>query len=257
MTGDQRDGAAVSDDHGHSPGEIRARLSAGPGARYGRDLTLGGIDGVVTTFAIVSGVVGASLSTSVVLILGVANILADGFSMAASNYSGTRTDIEDADRIRDLERRHVETMPEGEVREVREIFRRKGFSGPDLDRAVAVITADRETWIATMLAEEYGISPQRRSALRAALHTFAAFVLCGFIPLMPFAIEASIFEGQRAFVASIVLAALTFVGIGAARSRWSTRRWWQSAASTLFIGLGAGGIAFAIGHALRQLIDVA
>ena len=67
----------------------------GPPARYLQDWVLGGIDGAVTTFAIVAGVVGAQLSTPIILILGLANLLADGFSMAAGNYSGVKAEKDD------------------------------------------------------------------------------------------------------------------------------------------------------------------
>ncbi|HFD2274735.1 TPA: VIT1/CCC1 transporter family protein, partial [Legionella pneumophila] len=78
-------------EHGHSQKEIRERLTQTPSQNYLRDWIYGGIDGVVTTFAIVSGVVGGQLSSLVILILGFANLLADGFSMAASNYLGTKS----------------------------------------------------------------------------------------------------------------------------------------------------------------------
>ena len=81
--------------HDHSTEAIRERLESGNEASYLRDWIYGGIDGAVTTFAIVSGVIGADLSTKVILILGAANIVADGFSMAASNYTGTKAENEE------------------------------------------------------------------------------------------------------------------------------------------------------------------
>ena len=78
-------------EHGHHPHEIAKRLEQGPRVSYLRDWVYGGIDGTVTTFAVVAGVTGASLSTKALLILGVANLLADGFSMAAANFSGTKS----------------------------------------------------------------------------------------------------------------------------------------------------------------------
>ena len=74
----------------HSPHAIRCRLEAGPQHSYVRDYVYGAIDGAVTTFAIVAGVAGAQLSGGVVVVLGLANLLGDGFSMAVSNYLGTR-----------------------------------------------------------------------------------------------------------------------------------------------------------------------
>jgi VIT family len=85
-------GPAMLMEHEHSPEAIRARLATEPRHTYLRDWVYGGIDGAVTTFAVVSGVIGAELAPGIVLILGVANLIADGFSMAASNYAGTRTE---------------------------------------------------------------------------------------------------------------------------------------------------------------------
>ena len=100
-------------EHGHHPGEIAERLEKGPRASYLRDWVYGGIDGTVTTFAIMAGVVGADLSAGVVIVLGIANLLADGFSMAAANYSSTKTEIEEYEQIRRMEERHVDLAPEG------------------------------------------------------------------------------------------------------------------------------------------------
>ena len=98
---------AAQMEHEHSIQAIRERLSEGTRHNYLRDWIYGGIDGTVTTFAVVAGVVGAELSLSVVLILGVANLIADGFSMAASNYLGTRAEHDDRHRMEMIERRHI------------------------------------------------------------------------------------------------------------------------------------------------------
>lgn len=141
-------------EHAHSPEEIAKRLEQGPQANYLRDWVFGGIDGAVTTFAIVAGVAGAALSTNVILILGAANLLADGFSMAAGNYSGVKAERDDYNRLREMELRHIAVAPEGEREEVRQIFAAKGFDGEDLERAVDVITSCQERWVKVMLEEE-------------------------------------------------------------------------------------------------------
>src|SRR5688500_2452737 len=99
-------------EHEHSPEAIKKRLAAGPRHSYLRDWIYGGIDGAVTTFAVVAGVVGAQLSTKIILVIGLANILADGFSMAASNYLGTKSEQDEIERLVAIENRHIEKFPE-------------------------------------------------------------------------------------------------------------------------------------------------
>ncbi len=241
--------------HEHTTEAIRARLEAGPQARYLRDWIYGGIDGAITTFAIVSGVVGAHLSTSIILVLGAANIVADGFSMAASNYTGTKTELEEYDRLRAHEEHQIVHDTEGETQEIREIYRAKGFSGDDLERAVEIITEDKDRWVSTMLTEEYGLPLSERSPVRAAAGTFLAFLLCGLVPLIPFIIVPSYLERGGAFVWSVLLTGVTFFAIGSVKARWSVISWWRSGAETLVIGLVAATIAYIIGFWLRSLVQ--
>jgi vacuolar iron transporter family protein len=236
-------------EHEHSEQAIAKRLSGAPSFSYLRDWVYGGIDGAVTTFAIVAGVVGAQLSNRIVLILGIANLVADGFSMAASNYSGTKTEHEEKAHLRAIEERHIDAVPEGEREEIRQIFRGKGFQGRDLERAVDVITADRDRWVNTMLAEEYGLPKAVRSPLKAAASTFASFVLCGAVPLLPFLVGA-----PATFQLSVVMTALVFFLIGSTKSRWSPVSWWRSGTETLAIGLGAAALAFVVGYGLKGLV---
>jgi len=238
-------------DHEHTPEAIRHRLAEDPKVSYLRDWIYGGIDGAVTTFAVVSGVVGASLDSLVIVILGVANLLADGFSMAASNFSGTRAEVDEHERLREVERRHIERDPAGERREIREIYRKKGFEGGDLDRVVEVLTADQDRWIATMLREEYGLPHEVRSARLAALSTFSAFLACGAVPLLPYLLPLGWSAGEP-FLVSCVFTGLVFFGIGAGRSRWSLAPWWRTGLETFATGGIAAVLAYGAGWALHQ-----
>jgi VIT1/CCC1 family predicted Fe2+/Mn2+ transporter len=237
-------------EHGHTLEAISERLSAGPRRSYLRDVIYGGIDGSVTTFAVVAGVVGAELSTAVILIMGFANLAADGFSMAAGNFLGTRAEREDFERLEAVERRHIEIVPEGEREEVRQIFRGKGFEGEELERVVNLITADRTRWVRTMLTEEYGLPAEIRPPWRAALSTFAAFCLCGLAPLLPY-----VFGARDAFRLATLLTGGVFFAIGSVKSRWSTASWWSSGLSTLAVGGLAAALAYAVGVLLRGLAD--
>lgn len=235
-------------EHEHSNEAIAERLSS-VRHNYIRDFIYGGIDGSVTTFAVVSGVAGAELSTVVVLILGFANLVADGFSMAASNFLGTKAEHDDYRRIEAIERRHIDVAPEGEREEVRQIFIKKGFSGAALDQAVELITSDRDIWVKTMLSEEYGLAAEIRSPWKAALSTFAAFVICGLIPLVPY-----LFGVEGKFQISAILTGITFFIIGSLKSFWSTTSWLRSGIETLFVGGLAASLAYAVGVLLKGIV---
>lgn len=235
-------------EHLHTPEAIARRLSDGPRQSYLRDWVYGGIDGAVTTFAVVASVEGASLTPTIILILGVANLVGDGFSMAAGNYSATRAEKQEFDHFEAIERRHIEQNPKGEVEEVRQIYMAKGFSGDQLEAVVEGITSDREQWVRTMLVEEHGLPLAIRSALKAASATFAAFILCGSIPLLPYVVDEGGFE------VSATLTGLVFVVIGSLRARWSIHPWWRSGLGTLCIGTLAASAAYGIGHLLAGVL---
>ena len=229
-------------EHEHTPEAIRARLATAPQSSYLRDWVYGGIDGSVTTFAVVTGVSGADLSARIILILGIANLLADGFSMAASNFLGTRTERQETDAVRAMEQRHIDRDPEGEREEVRQIFAAKGFAGEDLERAVSTVTADNERWIDFMLVEEYGLGRAMRSAWSAAVATFSSFALCGLVPLLPYILKL-----PNAFALSIGMTAVTFFVIGSVRSRWLLLSWWRAGFETLAVGIVAAALAYGAG----------
>ncbi len=233
----------------HTTQAIRDRLEAEPNVSYLRDWVYGGIDGAVTTFAIVAGVVGADMGARVILILGLANLLADGFSMAAGNYSGTKSEVEDYERLRERERAHIMAIPEGERREVREILRRRGFDGEMLEDATNRITANEERWIDVMMQEEYGLARVMRSPVKAAGHTFAAFLVCGSVPLIPFALGL-----PHPFTWATIATGIAFAAIGAMKSKWSLMPAWRSALETLAIGVAAAGVAYVVGLLLDKVV---
>ena len=234
-------------EHEHTAEAISERLAKGARHNYLRDFVYGGIDGAVTTFAVVAGSVGANLSARIVLILGAANLIADGFSMAASNFLGTKAERDDHRRITEMETKHIDLAPEGEQEEIRQIYAAKGFKGKDLDRIVTIVTADRDLWIRTMLTEEYGLPREIRSEWTAAVSTFGAFVLCGLVPMMPF-----VFRSDSAFAASAFATGLVFFAIGSFKSRWSTQTWWRSGLVTLAIGGTAASLAYLAGSLLES-----
>jgi vacuolar iron transporter family protein len=234
----------------HHPDAIRKRLLMPNRPSVLADAILGGVDGCITTFAVVAGSMGAGFDNIVVVVLGGANLLADGFSMAVSNYLGTKSEREQVDKAVKQEMIHIEEVPDGEREEIRQIFQRKGFEGDTLEKIVEVITTNRKLWIETMLREELGLQVEGQHPVRAALSTFFAFVFVGFFPLIPF-----LFLGIHSsfqFVLSSGLTAAAFFGIGFGKGMILHQSPWKAGFLTLATGGGAALLAYWMGYFVRQ-----
>ncbi|TWT36157.1 VIT family protein [Posidoniimonas corsicana] len=240
-------------EHSHTPEAIAARLAEVRKPDDLGDFVLGAVDGAITTFAIVAGVAGSGLSAGVAVVLGLANVLADGFSMAVGNYLKTKSDHDILDRYRRLELRHIHREPEGEREEVRQIFAAKGFQGEILEEVVDVITADKQQWVDTMLREEFGLPTAPPEPRRAAAITFFAFVLAGLAPIVPLAFSR-VLGPDATFFLSIVVTMLVFAAIGAVRGRVTQMSQLRGALETMFTGGSAAGLAYAVGRLLSGFV---
>lgn len=167
------------------------------------------------------------------IILGGANLIADGFSMAASNFLGSRAERQRRERARREEQLQIRVVPKGEPEEVRQIFAAKGFEGRDLERVVEVITSDPALWTETMMSEELGFGATAPNEFRAAAATLVAFLTVGFLPLLVFVYDL-VAPGQveHALKWSALMTGVAFF-VGAVKSRFVDQSWWRSALETV------------------------
>lgn len=218
----------------------------------------GAIDGAVTTFAIVTGVVGASLAPSIIIILGFANLLADGFSMAIGNYLAVKTQNEFIQRERKREEWEIDNRIEEEQQEIREIYSKKGFKDELLDDIVRIITSRRKVWVDTMMREELGLIEGKNSPVVSAVNTFVGFNAIGIIPLIPFIVVyltgSNIFI-SNAFFYSVLATASSFFLIGSIRGKVVRKPMMISGFNTLLIGGVAATVSYCIGYVLSMIID--
>ncbi|WPP50175.1 VIT1/CCC1 transporter family protein [Catalinimonas niigatensis] len=222
---------------------------------YMGEFVYGGIDGSVTTFAVVAGAAGADLSASIVLILGFANLIADGFSMSVGAYLSTKTERDNYEKHKNIEYWEVENLPEREVEEVREIYQAKGFEGELLEQVVAKITENKDRWVDVMMKEELEMTPESKSPLAIGMVTFLSFIAIGLIPLLIYVYSyiAGI-ETENTFTIASVLTSLAFIGIGWLKSYVTQTNQLRSILETLSLGASAAILAYFVGDFLESIV---
>ena len=227
---------------------------SGTGSQYIGEIVYGGLDGTVTTFAIVSGVAGASLGTGVILILGLANLLADGFSMASGSFLSTKSEGEYYDRERQRELWEVENFPEGEKDELYEIYRQKGHSDEDARRLTEIVSSNKQHWIDAMMVDELGLMRETRNPLTNGLVTFVSFLVAGTVPLLVYLAGLVIpIAPGTAFAICIALTGAALFGLGAAKVLVTAQNPIRSGLEMLFVGGLAASVAYTVGLLLQGI----
>ena len=222
--------------------------------KYLGEFVYGGIDGSVTTFAVVAGAVGANLDSAVILILGFANLLADGFSMSVGAYLSNKSELDNFRRHEKIEYWEVEHLPEMERNEVREIFAAKGFEGELLEKVVDVICSDRDRWVDTMMKEELGMMKEERSPFKIGLVTFLAFLAVGLIPLLVYVWDFIAGFPGNLFLTASLLTASAFGVIGFLKTYVTETSRWRGILETLALGVIAAAVSYFVGDFLEHLV---
>jgi VIT1/CCC1 family predicted Fe2+/Mn2+ transporter len=210
-----------------------------------RDVILGGQDGLVNILGIILGVIAGGGSDVVLLAAGFAAAITESISMGAVGYTSSisERDYYQAERAR--EATEIDKVPEAERLEIRDIYAAKGFTGKLLEGVVDTITANRETWLATMMDEELHLQPvQSRDILRTAVVVGIATLIGHLIPLLPFLFLSR----TPALVLAIVLSAIALFGVGAYTAVSLVGDWRKSGLKFLAIGLGAAAIGLLVGR---------
>lgn len=224
------------------------------GGQFLKSFVYGGLDGVITTFAVVAGVAGASLDASIILILGFANLIADGVAMAFGDFLSTKAELQYQAAERRREEWELEHYSEGEKKEMIEIYLEKGLSEEEAETVVDIFARHPTVMVDTMMAEELGIIEEKGSPIGNALVTFGAFVVFGFVPLLIFVADHLFKMNVDGLFWSCLLTAATLFALGVAKARFSMSHWWKSGLEMLLLGGTAAVAAFFIGRALESLM---
>lgn len=232
--------------HGHAPFYKKVQEFLG-------EFVYGGIDGSVTTFAVVAGSTGAHLESSVIIILGFANLIADGFAMSVGSYLSAKSEKQNYEKHQKVEYWEVDNIPEREMEEVRDIYRAKGFEGELLEQVVAKITEDKDRWVDEMMRDELEMLPVTKSPFSTGGVTFVSFLIAGFIPLLVYVWDYTQKLDVDLFIVSCVLTSAAFIGIGFLKSYVTQTNRLRGILETLFLGAAAATLAYFVGSVLEKM----
>lgn len=221
--------------------------------RYLGEFVYGGIDGSVTTFAVVAGATGAGLNSQVIIILGFANLLADGFAMGVGSYLSNKSEQQNYHKHRQIEYWEIDNMPDIEREEIRDIYRRKGFEGDLLEQIVTTITADRDRWVDVMMKEELEMMQETRSPLALGSVTFVSFLLIGTVPITVYVFDYFFPSSAPLFMISSAMTAVAFLLIGWLKTFVTRSSAVKGMTETLFLGGAAAAVSYWVGDWLEKL----
>lgn len=201
-----------------------------------RDVILGGQDGLVNVLGLILGVATALPNAHIVIISGLAATFAESISMAAVAYTSSRAvkDVYDAEFAREV--KEVKEIPAAEREEIREIYRRKGFKGKDLEKIVKVICSNKKVWLDTMMSEELHLYKDDYSNPKktAAVVGFSSLV-GSVVPLAPF----FFLPVQMAVIYALVLSTVVLFALGFAKAKLTIGSPMRSGFEVAVIGMVA------------------
>lgn len=215
-----------------------------------KSMVYGGLDGIITTFAVVAGVVGGALDLRVIIILGFSNILADGFSMATGDYLSSKSEKEYEEHQQQLLKQKVKKK--GIPAEQIEQLKGAGLSPED----AATVSAIVDKYDASVQEDLLSIGNEEEvegTPIKNALTTFLSFLIFGTIPLLAYVL-ATFIPGlvNYSFILASLLTGSTLFILGALKSRVTYTNWLKSGIEMLLVGGFAAFFAYVIGYVLGQ-----
>ena len=215
-----------------------------------RNVVYGFNDGLTANFGLVAGVIGASVAPHVLLITGVAGMIADALSMGSSGYLASKSEQEVYAHEIALEKEEISLMPEVEEEELALVYQTKGIEPGIARRMAAELMRDPSKALDEQVKEELKIGEARSTPLKEGWVTGLATAVGAFIPVAPF----MLLEGAVAVWSSFIVAMLSHFVVGAARSVFTGRGVFRSGIDMFLVGLGVAGVGYVVGDLVARLL---
>ncbi|CAM9290865.1 unnamed protein product [Chrysoparadoxa australica] len=225
-------------------------------------IVCGAVDGLLTSFAIVSGAAGGGFGPSVILVLGIAVAVAEALSTGLGEYLGSRA----RNTYLEQERKHSEWElahnREGEAYSLVDSYMQRGMAQADAELVVSTMAKYKNVMLDQMMSDELGLPNIRPvsedNSLLEGLATLLSFGVAALVPLFSYAVLPLMQPGAVAsqlFLSSCFLTGAALFACGAVKSLVSARRWFLSGLETLVVGLSCSGVAYEIGEIVRSWMD--
>jgi len=227
-----------------------------------KPIIFGGLDGILTSFAIVAGAAGGGLSPEVVMILGFSNIFADALSMGVGEFLSSKANNEWILSERKREEWEMQNYPEGEVQEMIDIYKQKGMEHDDAKVVIETMAKYKDFFVDIMMAQELELQvPDEdhvQESIREGVVMFLSFATFGAMPLLGYVIIPAAFPGlgnDSLFTAACVVTGFVLFFLGSVKSKFANMNWFLSGLETLLLGGVCATVAFSIGFYVNGLVS--
>jgi len=242
----------------HKQGVVRKEPHSGEAGEHISEIVFGGLDGIITTFAVVSAATASHLTRGVILIIGIANLLGDAIGMAVGDYVSTKAESEHIKAERAREQWEMEHCIEEEKEEMIEIYKKKGLTPEEAVEVVNILLENPKVFLDTMMVEELGLLKENQeSVLKGAFITFGAFMVFGGLPMLAYLCAGSYSTPAGFDVVygiSIILFAIALFALGALKGRISKKKWYITGLTMLLNGSATTAVSYAIGDLLQEYV---
>jgi VIT1/CCC1 family predicted Fe2+/Mn2+ transporter len=235
---------ASAEEHPHPSRYSRERWHRAGHGESLRNFVFGTSDGLVTVLAFVAGVSASLAQRKLVLLAGLSEMFAGALSMGLGAFLGARAERDLYGRELAREMREVREVPHLEREELREIYRKKGFSGDELERVIDVLTANERRWVDVMMQEELGLARPDDSAAKAGIVVGLSYLVAAAVPLVPYLFLPI----RHALTASILLTGAALAAVGVGKARFTQRPKLRGAVETVIAGWLGTAICWGIGQ---------
>jgi vacuolar iron transporter family protein len=229
------------------------------GGPFLKSAVYGGLDGMITTYSVAMGASGASLGIGTILILGIANMIGDGISMALGDYVSTKSErefqISERKKGKESEKWEVENHFQKEKEQMVDVYVARGLNKTDAQLLTDIISKNKEAFVDIMVIEELGLVDNEKSAGCNALITFLSFILFGLVPILPYIVSRIAGIEPQLLLISTVLTCLSLFSLGAIKTIFTMGKWYWSGLETLLIGSFAAAAAYFIGAVMEPLAN--